>query len=203
MCAYIEKWLRCSKTNRKPKDCGKLRIEFSNKSADRAYDVLKQWGDPFDKRDSLVNICSGKEATSAIRDDITNALKIGENAIATFRKDRLKSKKVDFYAPIKKLNLMSFKTLEVKKTIKLKDKSVIIAAERTIFARFLALTQSQGTLNLKQIFCYSLSPIPWALRLPDGSYVKTAKSKLLSKLWFMASMIKQKTWGACALTLCF
>ena len=201
--AILRNDLRCSKTNRKPKDCGKSRIEFSNKSADWAYDVLKQWGNPFDKRDSLINICSGKEATSAIRDDITNALKIGENAFATFRKDRLKSKKVDFYAPIKRLNLKSFKTLEVKKTIKLKDKSIIIATERTIFARFLALTHSQGTVTLKQIFCYSLSPIPWALGHPDGSYVKTQKSKLLSKLWFMAYMIKQKTWGTCALTLCF
>ena len=86
---------------------------------------------------------------------------------------------MDFYAPIKKLNLKSFK---VPKTIKLKDKSVIIVAERTIFARFLALAQSQGALAHKQIFCYSLSPIPWALGLPDGNYVKTTKSKLLSKL---------------------
>ena len=76
----------------------------------------------------------------------------------------------------------SFKTLEVKKTIKLKHKSLIIAAEKTIFARFLALAQSQGTLTPTTLFCCSLNPIPWALGLPDGSYVKTAKSKLLSKL---------------------
>ena len=153
-----------------------------NKSENRAYDVLKQWGNPFDERDSLINICSGKEATPAIRDGITNALKIGKNALDKFWKDRLKSKKVNYDAPIKKPNLKSFKTLEVKKTIKLKDKSVIIAAERTIFARFLALAQSQGALTHKQIFCYSLSPIPWALELPDGSYVKTAKCILFSKL---------------------
>ena len=89
---------------------------------------------------------------------------------------------MDLYAPIKKLNLKSFKTLEGKKTIKLKNKSIIIAAERTIFAGFLALAQSQGVFTLKQIFCYSLSPIPWVLGLPDVSYVKTAKSKLLGKL---------------------
>ena len=63
--------LRCSKTNRKPKDLGKSRIEFSNKSADRAYDVLKQWDIPFEQRDSVINICLGKEATPAIRDEIT------------------------------------------------------------------------------------------------------------------------------------
>ena len=71
---------------------GKSRIEFSNKSADQAYDVLKQWGNPFDERDLLINICSRKEATPTIRDDIKNTLKIGENALGTIWKDRLKSK---------------------------------------------------------------------------------------------------------------
>ena len=91
--AILRNDLRCLKTSRKPKDLGKSRIQFSIKSADRAYDVLKQWGNPFDERDSLINICSGKEATPAICDVITNALKIGENALDTFWKDRLKSKK--------------------------------------------------------------------------------------------------------------
>ena len=89
--AILRNDLRCSKTNRKPKDLGKSRIEFSNKSADRAYDVLKR-GETRLTKDSLINICSGKEATPAIRDDI-NALKIGEDALDTFWKDRLKSKK--------------------------------------------------------------------------------------------------------------
>ena len=136
-------------------------FELELYSSDRInFDVLEN---PFDERDSIINICSGKEATPAIRDDITNALKIGENALDIFWKDQLKSKKVVFYAPIRKSSLKSFKTLEVKKAIKLKDKSVIIAAERSIFARFLALAQSQGALILKQIFCFLLSPIPWAL----------------------------------------
>ena len=89
--AILRNDLRCSKTNRKPKDLGKSRIEFSNKSADRAYDVLNR-GETRLTKDSLINICSGKEATPAIRDDI-NALKIGEDALDTFWKDRLKSKK--------------------------------------------------------------------------------------------------------------
>ena len=48
--AILRNDLRCSKTNWKPKDLGKSRIEFSNKSADRAYDVLKQGRNPFDER---------------------------------------------------------------------------------------------------------------------------------------------------------
>ena len=82
----------------------------------------------------------------------TNTLKIRENALDTFWKDQQKFKKLDFYAPIKKLNLKSFKPLGVKKTIKLKDKAVNIAARRTIFVRFLALAQSQGPSLLSKYF---------------------------------------------------
>ena len=90
-------------------------FELELYSSDRInFDVLEN---PFDERDSIINICSGKEATPAIRDDITNALKIGENALDIFWKDQLKSKKVYFYAAIRKSSLKSFKTLEVKKAI--------------------------------------------------------------------------------------
>ena len=90
-------------------------FELELYSSDRiSFDVLEN---PFDERDSIINICSGKEATPAIRDDITNALKIGENALDIFWKDQLKSEKVVFYAPIRKSSLKSFKTLEVKKAI--------------------------------------------------------------------------------------
>ena len=65
-----------------------------------------------------------------------------------------------------------------KKTIKLKEKSVVIAAERGLFARLLTIAQTTSGLTSKQIFSYSLSPIPWALGLPDGGYVKTNKAKL-------------------------
>ena len=100
MRSYIEKWFKMFENQSETKGLGKTRIEFSNKSEDWAYDALKQWGNLFDERDSLINICSGKKTTPAIRDDLTNAFKIVKNALETFWKDRLESKKVDFYAPI-------------------------------------------------------------------------------------------------------
>ena len=158
----------------------KSRIEFNNKSADRAFEVLKNWGNPFENRDSLVNICSGVEATQEIKHDVINARNIGESELNKFWTDRIQANK-DFYAPLKKMKLKSFGSLKVKKTIKLKEKSVVIAAERGLFARLLTIAQTTSGLTLKQILSYSLSPIPWALGLPDGGYVKTNKAKLLSK----------------------
>lgn len=46
-----------------------------------------------------------------------------------------------------------------------------------MFGRLLAIARNRDGLSLKEILCYSLSPIPWALGL-----VKTVKSKLLEAL---------------------
>ncbi|XP_065652108.1 uncharacterized protein LOC136079746 [Hydra vulgaris] len=61
----------------------------------------------------------------------------------------------------------------------LKEKSFTISAERSMFGRLLVIARGREGLTLKQILCYSLSPIPWALGLPDGSLVKTNKMNLL------------------------
>ncbi|XP_065666997.1 uncharacterized protein LOC136087612 [Hydra vulgaris] len=50
-----------------------------------------------------------------------------------------------------------------------------------MFGRLLVIARSREGLTLKQILCCSLSPIQWALGLPDGSFVKTNKMNLLRK----------------------
>jgi len=95
--------------------------------------------------------------------------------------DRIKSQKVSFYNLIKKIGLKSFTDLKIKKTIKVKEKSITLAAERSIFGRMLAVAKRQEGLSLETLLTFSLSPIPWCFGLPDGGLVKTVKSKLLSE----------------------
>jgi len=141
---------------------------------------MAAWGNPLLQRDSLVNLCSGKEATEEIKNDLLNAESTGEEAFQEFMRDRIQSTNVPFYDPIKRVGLKSFKDLTVKKTVSTKSKQVVIAAERSIFGRLLIAKDREG-LSLKEVLSYSLSPIPWCFGQPDGSLVKTVKSKLLSK----------------------
>lgn len=166
-------------TTQKPKDLLASRRAIDNGAVNRAYDVLENWGNPFDARSYLINICSGKETTQDIQKDLITAESVGESCLQSFINDRLKTSKISFYDPIKKLKLKSFSDLKVKSTIKLNSKTLSIAAERSMFGRLLVIAQSRDSLTLKQIFNYSLSPIPWALGMPDGGLVKTPKSKLL------------------------
>ena len=173
-----------------PKDLGKSRMVFNNESAHRSYAVLSNWGNPFDYRESLINLCSGIEAPKNIENDLLNAESIGVAALNDFLDNRIKSSKVSFYDPIKKASLKSFNHLKVKKVINSKERSVTIAAERSIFGRLLVVAKNRQGLSLKEVLSYSLSPIPWSLGLADGGLVKTVKSKLLSKYTVFLTTVK-------------
>ncbi|XP_047132181.1 uncharacterized protein LOC124811086 [Hydra vulgaris] len=162
-----------------PKDLKPSRKDFNNGCVERALMLMKNWGSPFKQRDSLVNICSGIEAPDELEEHLLNAQSIGETEFQKFFKERIQSSTVSFYAPIKMCRLQTFKNLNLKKIYHVKEKSYTITSERSMFGRLLVIAKSREGLTLKQILCYSLSPIPWALGLPDGSFVKTNKMNLL------------------------
>ena len=79
-----------------------------------------------------------------------------------FIQDRIHFSKVSFYDPIKRFSLKTFKAMHVKKVVTLKEKSITLAAERSMFGRLLVIAESRREgLSLKDVLKYSLSPIPY------------------------------------------
>ena len=179
----MEAGLHIQNPSSKPKDLGHSRRKFDNESVDRTYDVLKNWGNPFDpERSILVNICSGAKATPDTSKDLLDEVTTGEECFKSFVADRIVSNKIPFHDPITKLKLKTFGDLIKKKKLNVNSKEITITAERSMFGRLLVIARSRDSLTLRQILTYSLSPIPWSLGLPDGSLVKTPKSTLLGNL---------------------
>ena len=166
----------------RPKDLGPSRMKFDEQAVTRAYDVLLSWGNPFLYKESLVHMCSGVTATASVEDDLIRAEEKVLSACKRFVKERLQSSTVSFYNRIQRQSLSTFKNMTVKKICKAKEKSVIIAAERSIFAKLLVIAKNREGISLKEVLSYSLSPIPCSLALPDGGLVKTVKSKLLGAI---------------------
>ena len=176
--------LKFQKKSVKPKDLGKSRNDFNHDKVDRAIEVISNWGNPFKKRDCLINICSGVKAPPELADDIIQAEDIGLTSLREFIDKRIVNSEVSFYDPIKKNKLRTFAYLFKKKSIKLQDKTITLTAERAIFARMLVIAKIQEGMSLKLLMTYSLTPIPLVFGLPDGSLVKTVKSKLLGTFTF-------------------
>ena len=57
----------------------------------------------------------------------------------------------------------------------------MIKADRNLFARLLVVAQKRS-VDLREVFEYSLGPLPWSLASADGSLGKTDKPKLMESL---------------------
>jgi len=64
---------------------------------------------------------------------------------------------------------------------KISGQDIMIKADRNLFARLLIAAQKRS-MDLREMFEYSLGPFPWSLASADGSLCKTDKSKLLESL---------------------
>ena len=173
----MEEFLGMSEAKSVTKDLRKKRILHDEECVIRSYDLIKEWGTPFKENNCLVHLSSGLQCRPDIQDDMINAEKNGKEALKTFLEKRIESKEEDLYAPISKMKLKTFAAMKAKKSCLIKDRSLTLKADRDIFARLLVIC-GKHNVSLKEVLVYSLGPIPWSLATADGSFVKSAKSKL-------------------------
>ena len=103
----------------------------------------------------------------------------GENEPEKFITERFIKQKVGFYEPLKQLKLGTF-TKMMKRHVKTKDGEILqFSAQNQIFGRIAIIQQTQK-LDVRQIFCYPLGPVPWSLGTSSRELVKTIKSTSIS-----------------------
>ena len=79
---------------------------------------------------------------------------------------------VDFFNPLKRLKLGSFKTIP-KKHVK-SDNVVRFSSQNDVFSK-VAIIQKSRNVDLKEVFCYALRPGPWSIAYGSGDTIKTSK----------------------------
>ena len=112
-----------SKTHKDTKKTVKLKSE---NYVTRTQDAVCSFINPFDAevKDNLVVLSSGATVPDNIAKDILNAEKSGKEARDKFINDRLEKNK-DFYQPIKKTNLKTFKDMNMKSKVTAKGNKAI------------------------------------------------------------------------------
>ena len=87
----------------------------------------------------------------------------------------------DFFDPLKKTKLKSFKNLRAVRKVHNNDLVFPLRMDRDIFARMALLGQFRQ-IDMKIVFTYPLGPLPWSLADPYGLPGKTVKAKLSQQL---------------------
>ena len=175
------------------KDCSDSRIQRDED------DVLKLMGpfiseymaNPFcfemqydgdDKPVDLSNFATGVVAPQKVTDRLIRAKEIGQEHANAFIKEILETREKRFWDPIKQLNISTFASLSKKSTARTsEEKAVSISADRDLFGRLIVAARSRA-VDLKEVFSFELSSVPFALSNKDGSLRKSDKSVLMSVL---------------------
>ena len=128
----------------------------------------------------LVILSSGIVATEKIESGLLEADTKGEEQMKNFIEKRLVDQTIDFYEPIKQLNLGMFSSLK-KVKVKTYNKVTEFSAQSNIFGKILLIQQNRK-INLQEVFSDPLGPIPWALGKANGELKKSRKGKIMHEL---------------------
>lgn len=172
------------------------RIKRDESDVASMVDLLENnWTNPFGPDPSdLVNLSTGAAASPDVANDLLSSRKIGEEAYQNFQKKKLETGE-GFYETLTKMKLKTFSNVNIK-TLKGTNKEVILKADHRVFANMVLIAQNRK-LDMRDVFCHPLGPLPWSLANADGTIKKTNKSVLASHLESKVQPAEQIS-GSCA-----
>ena len=127
--------------NAKPKDISEKRRVYDEKCVQACCETIKQWCDPFQGSDNIVNLSSGVSDDKETESDLLNAKYQGDLCLTSFLNERIFNHGIPLNDPLKKNNLKTFATK--KSTVKLANVEVAIKADRETFGRLIAIQQTR------------------------------------------------------------
>lgn len=147
--------------------------------------TLQGFTNPFEyDGDDIINIVTKAVVAVDIQRDIETLEQNGSDKFDEFVESRLKTKSTNFWDPMKKLSLKTWKTSLNETKLKVGDKTVELKEDRGLFARMLIVANSRPEISLEDtIGTYELSVVPRALFAADGSmHHCSEKSQLMAIL---------------------
>ena len=147
--------------------------------------TLQGFTTPFEyDGDNLINIVKKAVAALDVQRDIESLEQKGSDKFDEFIESRLRTRNVNFWDPMKKLSLKTWKTSLKETKIKFGDKTMELKEDRGLFARMLIVANARPEISLEnRIGTYELSVVPRALFAADGSmHHCSEKSQLMSIL---------------------
>ena len=137
---------------------------------------------PWKQDAAFTSLSTGIEATAEVSDDLLLAKSKGKQTANDFVANRCSANPTsDYFDPLKKAKLKSFKDLKAVRKVRNKDLVLPLRMDRNVFAQMALLGQFRQ-IDMKVVFAYPLGPLPWPLADPYGLPRKTSKAKLSQQL---------------------
>ena len=161
---------------------GKIRLKRDEADVEKLTSYIVSFGNPFKvEGGQLQNLLTGVVATTDVTSSLLQAPTLGKDLVEKFVATRFNDQELTVFQPISKQKPKTFASLKKATTIPLKEKSITLSAERSLFGRLIVISQKRR-ISLPELFEHELSVIPWSIAKSDGSLAKCNKSVMLDEL---------------------
>ena len=161
------------------RDVSKAQIKRSQHYINITMEAFSNFLDPFDSsidRSRLYNISSGAAVSADIETDLLTAEKQGARARSNFVELRLKKNEVDFFEPIKRINLKTMASAKKKVKLTSSQSKVVEYKHMGNIVTKLLVKSQHGTVNIAELMKFCLTPVPYCIGTADGYLAKTNKA---------------------------
>lgn len=173
------------------KEAGPSRIQRDRDDVQKLVEQLNRFGIFQHQNDHVVNLATRDIASQQITEALLTAHEQGREKMDDFVDQRLIKKVVGFHDKLRQSKSPTLKTMYLvqNKNPALKQKTV--KADRNLFQRLLVSKEGGREVDLKQILCHELSPVPLSLSDTSGALRPTNKAALGSILQTKTTVEKQ------------
>lgn len=165
------------------KESGTARLQRDEEDVvklSKQFDLYKVFQIP---GSDLVSLSTRDLASQDIRVDLLGAFERGRDLVGKFVDTRLADgAEKAFFDPIQRVKSKTFTDLYAVKAKSSDGKERVIKADRDLYRRLLAATQSGRNVDLQRLVKHELSPVPLSLARTDGSLNPSDKSALMTIL---------------------
>ena len=159
-------------------------LTHEDNSINKLTETIKTFTNPFSSdqntNTALYNLVTKVVMNEKTKKDLVNQSEEGRKLFSYFVQDRIKTGKINLWAPVKKRNLLTLKTSA--KVIKVKAKDTIIELkENRKFARLAMVCKSRPEIDIQEaVGLYEFTVVPRSLFARDGTMLHcSCKSALM------------------------
>ncbi|CAH3142523.1 unnamed protein product, partial [Porites lobata] len=129
----------------------------------------------------LYNLVTKVVMNEKTKKDLVNQSEEGRKLCSAFVQDRIKTGKINLWAPVKKRNLLTWKTSAKVIKVKAKDTIIELKEDRNLFARLAMVCKSRPEIDIQEaVGLYEFTVVPRSLFARDGTMLHcSCKSALM------------------------
>ena len=155
------------------------------KSIEQLLTTMESFSNPFNQDSGdLFNLVTKVVMPENVKKDLCEQSTIGQKLFQSFVKERIQERKTNFWAPMKKQKLLTWKTEGKKVKLGADNNFVELQEDRNLFARMMVVCKRRPGIDIQEaVGTYEFSVVPRSMFAADGTMLRcSCKSALMNIL---------------------